>query len=324
LVIGLLLFMLLVSLLLNVGLLVATAPLFTGTARLQEKHFSHAPDASNKVMILSLDGVIYNEEDGFVKRQIDAVREDERVKAVVLRVNSPGGAVSDSDYLYHHLNKLRKERGIPVVVSMGGLAASGGYYVSMAVGEKPDTIFAEPGTWTGSIGVIIPHFNARKLLNQWGVREDSVTSHPLKNIGSFAKSMTDEERAILQTLVDDAFGQFKKVIRQGRPKYEKDPEALERLATGQVYSSKQALEHGLVDQIGFLEDAVDRAVELAGVAKDDVSVVRYVRAPTLVDVLLGAQAPSQPEVDLATLLDMATPRAYYLYTNFPPVVRSRE
>ena len=124
---------------------------------------------------------------------------------------------------------------------MGGIAASGGYYVSMAVGDTPDTIFAEPTTWTGSIGVIIPHYNLADLMDDWGIKEDTIASHRLKTMGSLAKPMTEEERKIFQGLVDDSFGRFKEIIRDGRPKFRKDPAALDKLATGQVFTAEQAL-----------------------------------------------------------------------------------
>ena len=136
--------------------------------------------------------------DSFVKRQIDHVMKDENVKAVVLRVDSPGGSVSGSDYIYHHLRVMLGERKIPLVVSMGGMAASGGYYVAMAVGHEPDTIFAEPTTFTGSIGVLIPHYDLAGLMDKIGAKEDSVLSAPLKGMGSLSRPLTGKERKIFQ------------------------------------------------------------------------------------------------------------------------------
>ncbi len=286
-----------------------------------EKHVSHNASAQSKVAIISIEGTILSGE-GFVKRQIDRAMKDTDVKAIVLRVNSPGGTVSGSDYIYHHLSELAKERKIPIVVSMGGLAASGGYYVSMAVGDTPDSIFAEPTTWTGSIGVMIPHYNLSQLLGKWGIEQDSVTSHPLKGMGSFAKQMTDEERALLQALVDDSFGRFKQIIQQGRPKFQDDPTALDKLATGQIFTSRQAKENGLIDKIGFIEDAIDRAIELTKLAKEDVEVVKYGREPSLASLLMGAQARSQP-LGIADLLEMTSPRGYFLCTGLPPLTASR-
>lgn len=310
------------SVLLNLGLIGLVGMGSLGSDRhVQEQHFSHQSGAANKVAIISVEGVILTGE-GFFKRQIDRVRDDKSVKAVVLRVNSPGGTISGSDYMYHHLKKLADEREIPIVVSMGGIAASGGYYVSMAVGDQPDTIYAEPTTWTGSIGVIIPHYDLSELLNKkLGVVEDSIVSHKLKGMGGFAKPMTPQEKAILQALVDDSFARFKGIVKDGRPKFKKDPAALDRLATGQVYSADQALAAGLVDKLGFLEDAVDRAIALTGLDKDEVEVVRYKPEPTLADLLLGVKAERR-EPDLAALLDMTAPRAYYLSTSLPALVAS--
>ncbi|HUT09934.1 MAG TPA: signal peptide peptidase SppA [Thermoguttaceae bacterium] len=294
--------------------------------KVQEKYHSLASDAKNKIAIISIEGTILSGE-GFVKRQIDRAMDDDDVKAVVLRVDSPGGSVTASDYLYHHLGELRKKK--PIVVSMGGLAASGGYYVSMAVGDTPDSIFAEPTTWTGSIGVIIPHYDLSGLLENWNIKEDSIASGPLKQMGSFTKSKTEEERqrerAILGQLVDDSFVRFKQIIADGRPKLKdklkENPQAIDDLATGQIYNAQQALDSGLIDEIAFVERAIARAVELAGLDADNVQVVEYKRELGLMGALLGSKAQSQ-SLDLAAMLDMAAPRAYYLCTWLPPLSKS--
>jgi len=218
---------------------------------------------------------------------------------------------------------MAAERQIPIVVSMGSLAASGGYYVAMAVGHRPDTIFAEPTTWTGSIGVMIPHFNVAKLLADWGVEQDSVLSHPLKGMGSITRKMTDEERAIFQALVDDSFARFKEVIKQGRAKFQADPAALDKLATGQVFTAQDAVKNGLVDRIGFQEDAVEQAIKLAGLSEDDVRVVDYKPEFSVVDLLLGQAKASRNGLDIGSLAELATPKAYYLYTWWPPLLSSR-
>jgi protease-4 len=313
------------SLLLNV-LLFVVAGLAGLTAletdrRVQEKFHSYNPSGRSKVAIISVSGAILTGE-GFVKRQIDRVRDDDSVKAVVLRVNSPGGTVTGSDYIYHHLRELAREKHIPIVVSMGGLAASGGYYVSMAVGATPNTLFAEPTTWTGSIGVIIPHYNLSGLLDEkLGIKEDSVMSDRLKDMGSFARPMTKEERQIFQELVNQSFTHFKDIVKDGRPEFRKNPEALDKLATGQVYTARQALASGLVDKIGFIEEAIERAIELAKLDKNDVKVVEYKRAPNLAEMLLGVNVRSQRS-DLGAILEMAAPRAYYLCTWLPPLASS--
>jgi protease-4 len=296
-----------------VGLIGLTRSLSLSSGEgVQEQYHSLARDGTDKVAIITVEGTIFDGE-GFVKKQIEQVRNDPGVKAIVLRVNSPGGTVTASDYLYHHLTELVRERKLPLVVSMGGIAASGGYYMSMAAGPVEDTIFAEPTTWTGSIGVVIPHYNVAGLLEKWRIEEDSIKSHPLKQMGSPAREMTDEERRIFQDLVDDSFNRFKEIVKSGRPKFAKDPEALKRVATGQVFTTRQALANGLVDREGFVEDAIERALELAKLDKRTTQAVRYQRPGGLFDFALSARS-EQRRSDLDALLDLTTPRAWYLFT----------
>ena len=232
---------------------------------IEEQFVSHSVAAEDKVAIVRVEGTIMHE-DGYAKWQIDQARKDPNVKAVVLRVDSPGGTITGSNYLYHELLKLQEDKKIHLVVSMGAIAASGGYYISMAVGDTPDTIYAEPTTWTGSIGVLIPHYDVSGLLEKWNITDDSVASNPLKLTGSPTRKVSPElaekEHAILQKLVDESFADFKDIVKQGRPKFQKDPEALDKLATGQVYTAKQAKELGLVDELGYLDEAVERAIKL--------------------------------------------------------------
>jgi protease-4 len=307
------------SLFMNLLLVLAVGMGLSGSLesdhRVQEKFFSHNAAARDKVAVISLEGVILDAEDGFVKRQIDRVRKDPDVKAVVLRINSPGGSISGSDYLYYHLNKLREDRELPIVVSMGGIAASGGYYAAMAVGrQQGDVLFAEPTTFTGSIGVVMPHYSLVELLEKVGVKDDTIASHPLKTMGSLTKPMTEEERKIFQGLLDAGFNRFKEVVRSGRERFARSPAALDRLATGQLFSAQQAKQNGLVDKIGFIEDAIDRAIELADLDKDNVKVVKYHPETSLRSLLLGGQAGSSIPLELKALLDITTPRAYYLCT----------
>jgi protease-4 len=286
---------------------------------IQEKHHSLEKTASDKVAIIAVEGTILDGE-GYVKEQIDRVREDKSVKAIVLRVDSPGGTVTGSDYIHHHLVKLVQERQIPLVVSMGGMAASGGYYVSMAVGSTEDSIFAEPTTWTGSVGVIIPHYNFAGLMERFDVEEDSVKSHPLKQMGAPTRKMTEQERAILQALVDDSFGRFKEIVQSGRPYFREHPEALDGVCTGQVFTTKQAMENKLIDREGYIEDAIDRAIALAGLDKTKVQAVEYEAPLSLSDLILASQGGAEPAgLDVAALLELTSPKAYYLCTWLPAI-----
>jgi len=291
--------------------------------RVRESFVAYNPQGENKVAVFSIEGVMLNPE-GFFRRQIDHARQDAKegkLKALVVRINSPGGSVAAAEYMLYHLRKLAKDFHLPVVVSMGQVAASGGYYVAMCVGDTPESIFAEPGTWTGSIGVLIPHYDLSELLKTLGVAENPVVSHPLKTMGSFARKMTPEERNIFQALVDESFQRFKTVVREGRPRFQRDPAALDKLATGQIFSAEQARESGLVDRIGFLEDAIERAIELAYLDKENVKVVRYKSETRLLDLFFG-RGESHSSLDLAALFDLATPRAYYLCTWLPAAISS--
>lgn len=293
------------------------------TEGIEEKYFQGSKTAEDKVAVLSVEGVIL-EGDGFVKNQIDRIREDDSVKAIVVRVDSPGGTVTGSDYIYHHLTKLRKEKGVPMVVSMGSIAASGGYYVSMAVGDQEDAIFAEPTTTTGSIGVIIPHYDISGLMERFDIKDDSIASHERKQMLSMTKPIPEEHREIIQGHVDSMFGRFKSIIKEGRPEFEKDTAALEELATGEVFTADQAVKNGLVDKIGFVEDAIDRALELANLDESKTRVIEYERPATLLDGFGVANAKQHsPAGQLSTLLELAAPRGWYLSTSLPAIVSSQ-
>jgi protease IV len=272
----------------------------------EESYYPYDGWGGDKVAIITISGLITQDIDGYVDLQIREAIEDDSIKAVVLRVDSPGGTVTGSDYYLYRLRQMKSERDIPVIVSMGSMAASGGYYVSMC-GDK---IYAEQSTFTGSIGVKIPLFNAAELCEKVGIEDTTIASHRLKGMGGMATPMTDEERDIWQGLVDDAFGTFKEKIREGRPYFEENPEELDALATGQVYTANQALENGLVDEIGFLDQAVDYAIKQANLDPNKVRVVRYGKTPSLTDLLLGQADDDTP--DPLSLLDMATPTAYYI------------
>jgi protease-4 len=305
------------------GLLVTLADYFDTTAGIEEKYVSGDKMADDKVAIISINGVIMDGE-GFVKNQIDKVMEDKKVKAVVVRVDSPGGTVSGSDYIFHHLKKLRDEKQVPLVVSMGGMAASGGYYVSMAVGDKPDTIFAEPTCSTGSIGVMIPHYDISGLMKEYGVKDDSLATHPRKLMLSMTREMTSEERELIQSHITDMFDRFKTVIKEGRPHFNDNPAELDKLATGEIFTSEKALANKLIDKIGFQEEAIDRALELASLQRSKTKVVKFKRPVTLYDGIgLGHAPRGSTSFDLSNLLDLSAPRAWFLSTNLPSIISSR-
>lgn len=295
-----------------------------GTKVLEEYH-SLSKDALNKVAVVEVAGTIMGG-NGFTRWQLDRIADDPDVKAIVLRIDSPGGTVSGSDEIHYRIGELVKDRELPVVVSMGSMAASGGYYIAMANGGRDDVIFAEPSTITGSIGVIIPHFDFSKLIKKFDIEDDSIASGVLKEMLSPTKDRTPElaekERKILQSLVDEMFGRFKAIVKEGRPKL--DDEQLSAVATGQIFTAAQAKQSGLIDKVGFIEDAIERAIELAGLTEDSTRVVKYSRPKGVLDELLGGSSVGARQTTaLEALAEWTTPRAWYLCSWWPALITNR-
>ena len=233
----------------------------------------------SKIAIIDVDGVILNAKVGGLlgegdnmmstfRERLDAAADDPNVKAVVLRINSPGGAVTASDIMYQDVLRFRHETQKPVVACMMDVAASGGYYLAMSA----DRIYAHPTTVTGSIGVIMSLYNASGLFQMIGVKSDPIKSGPNKDIGNPAREMTQEEHAILQGMVNSFYDQFVQVVVRGRGLPE---ERVRALADGRVYTGLDAKKQGLVDEIGYLEDAIDCAKSMA--CLKDAKVVAYDR-----------------------------------------------
>jgi protease-4 len=298
------------------GMSVRYSEYFDDTGGVQEKFHSGSRLASDKIAVISVKGVI-GRNNSFVKRQVDRVRDDNSVKAVVLRIESPGGTITGSDFIYHHLLELRKSRAIPLVVSMGSIATSGGYYVAMAVGDEPRTIFAEPTTTTGSIGVIIPHYDLSGFLARYDIKDDSLVSHPRKQLLSMTRPLMDGDRGVLEAYLQDAFMRFKDVVKAGRPAYREDQAKLDALATGEIFTANQAKENGLVDELGFVEDAIRRAAELANLPADGYRAVEFKSTMSLLDIMGAAQSRTQDPGSWQALLELSAPQAYYLTTSLP-------
>lgn len=210
---------------------------------------------SEAVGVIEVRGVI-NDADKIV----DSIRrfaKADHVRAVVLRVESPGGGVTPSQEIYRELTRLREKK--PVIASLGGVAASGGYYIASAC----STIVANPGTITGSIGVIMETVNVQGLLEKLGVKGVVIKAGTYKDLGSPLRDMSPEERRILGTMLDDVHRQFIAAVATGR---HMDEAKIQPLADGRVYSGEQALRLGLVDQLGNFQDAITLAAEKAGIA----------------------------------------------------------
>ena len=235
-----------------------------------------------KVLLLEVDGLITETSDvadffgtvnegmvGRVREELDHARADAQVKALVLRINSPGGTVTGSDLLYDEISRFKHERKVPVVAQLMGTAASGGYYVALAA----DEIHAERTTVTGSIGVIFSGFNVAGLMEKLGVENQTITSGEFKDAGSALRRMRPEERAQLQSVIDDLYARFVEVVQAGRKRLSADQ--VRALADGRIFSATQAKQAGLVDEIGSLDASVRRARELAGLSA--ASVITYHR-----------------------------------------------
>jgi protease-4 len=214
---------------------------------------------------LNLAGVI---DPSRVKEELEKAAKDRRIKAIVLRINSPGGTVSASDMVHHEIIAFKKEHNVPVVACLMGLAASGGYYVAQAA----DAIVAHPTGITGSIGVVAMKLNVKGLMEKLGVGSDVVKSGKWKDFWSPFKPASDQEKQMMQTIIDDFYGRFVTVVAQGRRLSR--PE-VKQVADGRIYTASQAKDLGLVDRLGYLDDALDLAKAKAGL--EEARVVLYHR-----------------------------------------------
>jgi protease IV len=208
-----------------------------------------------RVAVVELDGVIIDT--GELIRDLRQHRDNPLVKAVVIRINSPGGVVAPTQELHTALMRVR-DAGKPVVASLGSVAASGGYYVAVAA----DRIYANPGTLTGSIGVIMQLANLESLFKKVGVDWVVVKAGQFKDIGNIARPMSPEERRLLQSLLDDVHAQFVAAVADGR---KLDRTEVRGIADGRIFSGAQAKAQRMVDELGGLEDAINGAATLAGI-----------------------------------------------------------
>jgi len=229
----------------------------------------------DKVAIVRIEGPIIDSKNAI--EEIKDYTKDSSVKAIVLRVDSPGGAVAPSQEIYEEVRKAAGKK--TVVVSMGSVAASGGYYISSAATR----IIANPGTLTGSIGVIMEIPNIEGLMNKVGIKTEVIKSGRHKDIASVFRGRSKEEREILQAVLDDVHEQFIKAVAEGRKML---PDDVRKIADGRVFTGRQAQKLGLVDEIGNLEDAIKVAAKLAGI-KGEPQVVTKKERFSLIELLRG-------------------------------------
>jgi protease-4 len=250
-----------------------------------------------------------------VKEALDLAEDDKNVVALLLRIQSPGGTASASDTLYHEVLTWKKRTGRPVVAHFEGLATSGAYYIAMA----SDEIVCHPSSVTGSIGVLFAAINVSGLMEKVGIQNQTVTGGKYKDSGSPLRPMQPEERAQLQSVVDDLWIRFKGVVDDGRPKLTQ--ERVNVLADGRIYSADQALEDGLVDRIGYLEDAVKLAEARAGVESS--RVVVYHRPDEYRNNIYSRSPVSPAGVEVNLLPSSFEPLAPGFYYLWPSVLGNR-
>jgi protease-4 len=257
----------------------------------------------NRIAVIPIDGIIGD--DAEVLKQIRQFRQDKSVKGYVVAINSPGGAVGPSQSIYSELKKLRDEDDRPVIASIGGVGASGGYYIALGA----DSIFALPGSLTGSIGVIMELPEVRELMDKVGVDVRVIKSAEHKDVGSLFREMSPGDSAILNALVQDVYDQFVDVVAQER---RLTRERLLPVADGRVLSGRQAHRNGLVDRMGNVQDAIAAAGRMAGLGSDPDLAFPREDKPTLLDVFLGRTAVGALERFMRPLEQVSTPRLKYL------------
>jgi len=278
---------------------------------------------TDKIVVVDVDGMLFNQRPEasmfgwrenpvalFVEK-LDKVEGDRNVKAVVLRINSPGGSVTASDIMYARLMALRKRRDIPVVAILEDVGASGAYYLACGA----DTILAHPTSVTGSIGVLVQTVSFSGTMKLLGIEAKAVTSGPRKDMASPLKPLDDEDLAILQEIVDSFYERFLGVVAASRTKLK--PDRIRELADGRVFTGEQALKAGLIDGIGYMDKAIAMAREEAGIKKT--KVVMYHRPVGYRANVYSAAPGVVPQVNLLNLTapDLAypdRPRFLYLWT----------
>ncbi|WP_053218634.1 signal peptide peptidase SppA [Virgibacillus senegalensis] len=277
--------------------------------------------SGKKIAVLDLQGVIqdtgsnsllntsgYNHQNFL--RMLEKAGEDNRTDGIIIRVNTPGGGVVESAEIHDKMVEIQENTDKPVYVSMGNTAASGGYYIS----APADKIVANSATLTGSIGVIMESINYAELAEEYGIDFNTIKSGKYKDIMSGSRPMTEDEEDILQTMVDELYGEFVQVIVDGRGM---DEDTVRRLGDGRVYTGKQALENGLIDELGTMEDTIAMMEEDHDLG--EAQVVQYGTGFDF-DQLLGMTAQNffGSDMKLAGLQELIresdAPRAMYLYS----------
>lgn len=284
-------------------------------------------DKENRIAVVPIKGVIASENTKILQEestvnQLDRILEDQSVRGLILEIDSPGGTVYESARIWEKIKEIQETREIPIYSSMGSVAASGGYYVA----APSDKIFAAEETITGSIGVIADYINIAELEAKLGIKHEVIKSGDYKDIGSMSREMSEEERQINQDQVDEFFSKFIQVIVDGRSLTE---EEVRSLADGRVYTGKQGLENGLIDELGYYEDALQMLIK--DLSLEDPEVYQRVTGSSRFSQWIGMKSQKLPEQTTSEVNSFEAeafkyikesrsegnlPKFYYLYGGF--------
>ncbi len=294
-------------------------PFSSGAKPLEEHEVSGSGRA--RIVMLDITGEITSESSGSnfgltvrestvsrMEAALQMAADDDRVEALILRLNSPGGTVTASDILYQQIRKFKEESGVPVIAEVVDLAASGAYYAALAA----DEIVAHPTSIVGSIGVILQSVSMSGLMQKIGVRNQSIKTGAMKDIGSPLSDMTDAQRAVLQSVVNDMYDRFLHLVHENRPNL--TPEADEQLRDGRIFSAQQALAGGLIDRIEYLDETIERTKKAVGV--EDATVVVYRHSGEHVRGVYSQAGNGSLQMNLLNVEAAAmpaTPRLLYLW-----------
>lgn len=301
-----------ISIMANLGLYSAYRQYFSKTESLNEHYHSGSASASEKIAILKIEATIMPPYTERLIKQIDHAAKDTDVKGVLLVVDSPGGLVTDSHQIYHHLQKLQKDK--PVNVQMKRMAASGGYYIAMGAGPSAK-IYAEPTTWTGSIGVILPRYDLSKVAEKIGIASDPLKTGPFKDALSPFRPLTGEERQLWENIIDQSFQMFITVIDDNRDTLDRDQ--VKALATGQIYTASDAKANKLIDEIGYLEDSLESLRERVNLKNP--RIVTYENPSTVMELLTGESQAKISADPWKAFMESTVPRAMF-YCSWLPML----
>jgi len=295
------------NIVLFLALIGAVAVFAVGQKGIFTEEVIQAGPRTSKIVVIALQGIIDDQQAQDVYRQIKTARQDKHVKGLIVRVTSPGGTISASDQIYNEIRKFRHEQNKPVVAFMQGIATSGGYYASVAC----DKIVAEPTALTGSVGVIMGHFVFQKLLEEkLGIQPVIIKSGKKKDWPSPFRQFTEEQRQYIQDkLISPFYNRFVDIVADARPSLTLSD--VKRLADGSIYNAAEALDEKLIDQIGYLDEAIELAKSLAEI--EAAQVVEY-RKPFSLAELIRSQSGNILKIDKSTLYELTTPQILYLWS----------